>query len=182
MNYLNHLSADLLFIVLQLVSNERDGNDEEHRIYWKCEQKCRKYTQRLSYFIIFHTSIFPIVLIYALFCIASGNYDTSKWNLAVYVVVPYDQTSVWGWFLTWFIILFMACAYALCMTTITSLFVSCCYYIYAMCDHFSVLINSVSLTVEQMQTQVTKSKIRKLRQQMHNQLCDMIKLQVKIYE
>lgn len=159
-----------------------EANSEEQNIYWECEQKCRKHSQRLSYFVIFHTLLFPIVLMYALVCIACGNYDTSNWYLAFNVVVPFDQTCIWGWFLTWLIQLFMAFAYVMCMTTFTSFFVSCCYYIYAMCDHVNVLINSVSKTFEFMQMEEKPWKFKELRQQINTKLCDFIKFQVKVYE
>lgn len=159
-----------------------DDSSENQSIYWECEQKCRKYTQRLSYFVILHISLFPVVLLYALVCIASGNYDTSKWHLFFYVAVPYDQTCVWGWFLTWLIQLFMAFTYIMCMSTITSFFVSGCYYICAMCDNFSVLIKSVSTLIERMRTEVKPQKIGQTFQQTDTQLRNAIKLQVKIYE
>lgn len=130
----------------------------------------------------FHTSLFPIVLTYALMCIALGNYDTSNWHLAFYVVVPFDQTCVWGWFLTWLMEFFMAFSYAICITTVTSFFVSCCYYMYAMCDHIDVLINSITRAVDLMQKEVEPGKIRKIRQQIEIQLCNVIRFQIKIYE
>lgn len=170
------------FFITQSVTVETGDHSEEYRIYWECEQKCREHTQRLSYFVVFHTLLFPIVLIYALVCIALGDYDTSKWHLTFFVAVPFDQTRVWGWFLTWLIELFMAFSYALCVTTVTSFFVSCCYYIHVMCDHCNVLINLVPRTVGRLQTEVRPQKIKKIRQQINNQLCNVIKFQIKIYE
>ena len=168
--------------IIWLVSEADVDNSEEHLIYWRCEQKCRKHTQRLSYYVFFHTLLFPIALIHAFVCIASGNYDTSLWLLGFDVVVPYDQTRIWGWFVTWFIQLSMAFSYALCMTTVTSFIVSGCYYIYAMCDHFNVLMNSVGRAVERIRTEVNPRKIRKTRQLINTQLSNAIKVQVKIYE
>lgn len=113
---------------------------------------------------------------------AYGNYDTSLWHLGFNVAVPFDQTSVWGWFLTWLTALLMAFSYAMCMTTITSLFFSFCYYIYAMCDHVNVLINSIAKTVQRMQAEERSRKTEKIRQHINTQLCNVIKFQIKIYE
>ena len=153
-----------------------------HRIYWECEQKSQKYTQRLNYFVFFHSSLFPVILIYALICIVSGDYDTSKWTLAMKVAVPFDQTRVWGWFLVWLIQFISTSSYDRCMPTITTFFVSCCNYILAMADHLNVLINSVARTVEHMRTEVQPKTIKELRLQINTQLCDAIKFQIKIYE
>ena len=98
------------------------------------------------------------------------------------MVFPIDQTRIHGWFLTWLIQFSIAFSYALATTTITSLFVSCCYYIYAMSDHFNMIMNSVGGAVGRMQTEVKPQKIKKIRQQINTQLCNAIEIQVKIYE
>lgn len=153
-----------------------------HSIYWECEKKSRKYTKRFGYFVIFHTSTFTIVLIYAFICIVFGRYDTSSWYLSLYMAFPFDDTTIWGWLMAWTIQFSAALCYALCMTSITSYFVSCCYYIDAMFDHFNFMINSVSKDVERMRTEKNPRKINKIHQQIITKLRNAIKFHNKIHK
>ena len=159
-----------------------EENSEVNQIYWECEQKCRKHTQRFSYFVIFHTSAFTIGLTYALICIAFGNYDTSRWYLPFAMVSPFDQTSVVGWLLTWIIQVSEAISYALPLSLVTSYFVSCCYYINSMVEHTNLMINSVTTDVERMQTEKRSQEIGILRHRVTTQLSNVIKIHNKIYE
>lgn len=159
-----------------------EGKSELNTIYWECEQKCRKLTQRFSYFVIFHTSAFTIGLTYALICIAFGNYDTSRWYLPFAMVSPFDQTSVVGWILTWMIQVSEAISYALPMSLVTSYFVSCCYYINSMVEHTNLMINSVTTDVERMQSEKSSGQIGTLRYRLITQLSNVVIIHNKIYE
>ena len=136
------------------MSDANDENSEEYRVYWESEQKGR----------------------------ISGNNDPSTWYLAFYTEIPLDQTRVLGWFVTWLIQLFMAYSYVLCMTTNTTFFVSCCYYIYAMCEHYNVVITSAGRAVERIRIEVKPSKTRQLRHKIDARLCNVIKIQNQMYE
>lgn len=159
-----------------------DDNDQVNDIYWNCEQKCRKITQRSSYYVLFHTSSFIIVLIYALVCIVFGKYDTSSWYLSFYVVVPFDQTRVLGWLLTWLFQFLIAFSYSTSMTSITSYFASCSFYIYAMCDHSNVLIKAVEADVARLQVARNARKATEIQRQLQYKFGNMVEFQIKIYE
>lgn len=135
---------------------------------------------RFVYYVPFHVSTYIIVLIYAVYCIANGNYDTSRWYLAMNMSLPFDQTRVDGWLLTLIVQLLMASSYAMCMTSFTSYFVSCCYYLSAMSDHFNVLIDCVTKKIQTFQ--MAQKNIEAIDQEIHIDLCNIIKFQMRIYE
>lgn len=70
-------------------------------------------------------------------------------------------------------------SYALCMTSITPYFVSCCFYINAMWDHFNVVLNSVQINIERMKTENNVRKVKKIHKA---QMCNLIEFHMKIYE
>lgn len=153
-----------------------------HNTYWECEQKCRKLTKTLNHYVFLHTAMFPTVLAYAIVCIAFGNYDTSTWYLPMAMLLPFDRTHIFGWLMAWFIQLAMVTFYGLCMPAVTSYFISCCYYIDAMCVHFNVLIDSITKNVERMQSEKNLRKIEKIREQTIAQLCNLVTFHIEIYE
>lgn len=153
-----------------------------HNVYWECEKMNRKYTKRFIYFVIFHTSLLNMILVYALICIAFGYYDTSNWHLPFYMEFPFDQTSILGWFVTWIVQFCSTLFYAWSMTAITSYFVSCCNYIIAMVEHFGLLINSLTINVKRKQMEEKPQKVAKIRLQITDQLCSIVKMHIKIYE
>lgn len=161
---------------------ESNNNDTAYNIYWINEQRCRKYTKIIGSYVFIHVSAFIIVLIYALGCIAIGIYDTSLWYLFLFMTFPFDSTHLVGWFSHWFLQFSMALAYAATMTSIASYFMSCCFYIDTMCEHFHLMLNSVKRNVElynmetlQRDAVTIKSKIRK-------QLSYAIEFHIKIFE
>lgn len=149
-------------------------------MYWENELRCRKYTLRISYFLIFHTFAFTVTLVYAAYCILMGKYDTSSWYLSFNVVLPFDKTKLFGWFLTWAAQFSMALAYALPMVSLTSYFISCCFYIHTMCKHVTNIMDSVQRDVEDNLVEISPSKILKKRQKILNQLIEVVKLHVEI--
>lgn len=157
-------------------------NEEVQNIYWKCEQKCRKHTLRFGYFVITHTSTFTIGLVYALVCIAFEDYNTASWYLPFFMLVPFDQTRILSWMLMWLFQFNIAMGYALVTTSVTSYFVSCCYYIHSMCDHFKLLINSVTNGIEHMQMEKNRWEIMKIYQQTEIQLRNIVNFHMKIKE
>lgn len=159
-----------------------ENNSELNNIYWQCEQKCRKLTIRFGYFVFFHMSALTIVFFYALVCIALGRYDTTSWFLPFFMSLPFDRTKVSGWFMTWIIQFSDAFAYILALTSITSYFVSCCYYINAMRDHLNILINSITTDVERLQMENHPRKTEKIRQQIYPTLCNVVIFQNRIYK
>lgn len=143
---LNMKNVKLLHLKLQdIVDNDKFIGDDETilEMYWTNEQKCRKFTKILSYYVFAHQSIVMASLFYSFYCICVGNLNTTTWVLAFNIVVPFNTEYLLGWYLQWLIQLSMSISYVLSVVSVTSFFVCCCFYIQAICNHFKLLINSI---------------------------------------
>lgn len=125
-----------------------DRKGDIYSIYWSAEQKCRKYTKIIFSYLFYHNSLFVSALFYSFYCIYCGQYDTSQWILPFVMYVPFDTTTFPAWYFLWFIQLNMSTAYIWVMLSITSYFISCCTYMYAICDHFDLLLKSLKQDVD----------------------------------
>lgn len=141
-------------------------------LYWETEQKSQKYLKRMSYYIIFHQSMFMVNLIAPILCILGGDCDPTQWNLSFNLAMPFDQTVAWGWILRWFVDFSMGFSYSTALITITAYFVCCCFYIESLCNHFDLLIKSVDRSV------VSKANWRKLTKQLN----EAVRFHVEIFE
>lgn len=159
-----------------------DEDDAVNNIYWKSEEKSRMWTTFFGFSVLFNTSAFTAVLIYALCCMALGNYNTSSWYLLLNVILPFDKRQPIGWFMSWIMQVAMTLAYALCMTAITSYFMSCCFYIEAMSNHFDFIMNAIKTDVEQNQTEKIPMEIRRNHLKITNNLCKAIQFHTEVLE
>ncbi|XP_031636412.1 odorant receptor 67c-like isoform X2 [Contarinia nasturtii] len=162
---------------LKLQETVDAGVGEGYRIYWENEQRCRTYTRNICSFIFFHVSAFMLVLIPVIYHIYRGEYDTTNWNLFFYMVVPFDQTHVPGYLLMWLFQFNTAFFYVSTMTTLTSYFASCCFYIDAMCNYFGYLIRSINEDLKQ-NTDENRLKLKVS----IDKLSQLIKFHVDIFE
>lgn len=128
-----------------------DGENDVSKLYWKTELKCRRVVKMMLYYIYFHQWTFITAILYALFNIGTGNFDTSTWNLPLNLIAPFNTQSVWGWLLKWFFEFSSGLSYALCNIMTTSYFICFCLYIGAICNHFSMLMDSARHNVRQNQ-------------------------------
>lgn len=159
-----------------------ERNELLHNLYWANEQKCQNYTNRIGLYFFFHMSGLIMVFIHALYCIAIGNYDTSSWSLPISMISPCDPTRLFGWFISWATQFGIAVAYSLSMISITAYFVSCCFYIITMCDHFNLIMNDVKADVKCNQMEKNPREITKNRLKITKQLSHAIKLHTNIFE
>lgn len=139
----------ILHLKLQGIAD--DCKDEEtNNIYWKSEQKCRKYTLRIGLYVIMHTLEFGFLLAYALVCIAFGVYTPSSWPLFFKLYLPFDEyENILNWFIAWFLEFNLSFAYSIVMTSVTSYFVSCSIFMSGMCDHFNLLMQFIERNTTQ---------------------------------
>lgn len=110
--------------------------------------KCRKYTKLVLCYFVFNLPAFVGPLPYSFYSILRGNYDTSAWTLPLDIAVPFDKTTLSGWYFLWFIEMNTDLAYALSFILITSYFVCCCFYIDAICNHFDFLCDSIVADID----------------------------------
>lgn len=122
-----------------------DNGHEVHEIYWNCELEGQKQVGRISRFIHFNQTIYVLVLSFSIYKMCHGNFDTSDWLSTHNLVLPFDDTTVWGWFLRCFIQINDTFSYVSGMVPAASHFVCCCIYIGAICDHFNHIIRAPNM-------------------------------------
>lgn len=110
-------------------------------IYWEVERKCRRYSKLVGYYPLM--LVFVGAFFYSIYCIHTENYDTSTWILPYRLSVPFDTKEIWGWYLLWFMQANIGFTYSTTQIAISSHFMSCCFYIGAICDHFDHIIGSI---------------------------------------
>lgn len=153
-----------------------------HDLYWQNEKKCRKYSKIIGSYVFFHIWIFIAILIFMLYCIIFGNFDSSSRELPFYMILPFDETQIMGWLCTWFSQTVVAFTYALCMTVTTAHFVSCCFYIVTMCNQFELIMSGINVDVERNQHEKNQRKFEINRLKIVKQFSNAIEFHNKIIE
>lgn len=127
--------------------------------------------------------LFLAALLFAAFNMWMGNFDTSTWLLPYSLIVPFDTTTLHGWLLLWLCNCYIGFVYSLSTTCAITYFVSCCFYIIAMCKHFDYLMKMFDMDVELKQgnkekTRISSGKSTNLKQN----LSKIIDVQSEIYK
>lgn len=150
--------------------------------YWKIELKCRKVTKITAKFIVIHQFTYVATFIYSLVCVFVGNIDTRTWPLLFNFSLPFDPTSIFGWYLLWFIQCHVDLSYALSMISATTYFICCCFYIHAICDDFNFVVDSVVENVERNNTETNPRKFRENYCNVVRGLRDAVGIHLKVFE
>lgn len=158
-----------------------DGT-EASEIYWDTEKKCRKYTKIIVNYVFSHQTMIMCSLLYSVYCICHGNFDTSTWPLIFNMVVPFDTSTIWGWYLLWFLQFNIGLSYALCVVSVASYFMSCCFYITSICDDFKFLMRSINTNIKLNQNEKNPREHEKNSRKIQNQMHKLVELHVKMYE
>lgn len=123
-----------------------DSKGELFNIYWTIEQKCRKCTKIIAGYPLI--LMFVAAALYSIYCILTGNLDTTTWILPYKLSVPFETRTIHGWYCLWFIETQIGISYSMVMVNISTYFVCCCFYIVGICEHFDYLIHSINQIVE----------------------------------
>lgn len=143
--------------------------------------KCQKYTNLIAGFILMNQIMYTWPFLQSIYGVCIGHINVSAWNLPFGLVVPFDMTTLWGWYLAWFLEYNMAFAYSTAMVATTSYFVALCIYITAICDHFDFYIESNRRIIEKIQYERNGRKKLKLTQQVAETFTDAIKIHIQIH-
>ena len=134
---------------------------------------------------VMETAMLTIPFFASIYNIYIGNLDTSTWELNFKTAVPFSTEPIWGWYIKYFFQLLMSLSYSICMTTTTSYFVSGCFYIDAVCNHFDALIDSLKEDIEHLDG-TNGSKPIKVTQKMYGKfkekLRNSVEVHMKLYE
>lgn len=113
-----------------------DSGSSTSIIYWNVEKKCRDLIEKMIIFVILNSMITFASLFWSFYSLATGNFDTSTWNLPFDLVVPFEMTSVFRWYLLWLYNLLCNLGFAACLASTSSYFVCCCFYLGGVCKLF----------------------------------------------
>lgn len=172
------------FRILNFNLTDSDDKESYSQLYRITDQKCRKITKLMGYYLIYHACPFVSPLIFAIIGIQSGQTDMTEYILPFKMVLPFNTLSVWGWCLEWFIQLNVGLSYALCMIIATNYFIFYCYHIVAICIHFQLLISSIRDDVERIQAKSgNRERYRKVAwQSISEKLARLVAIHVKSIE
>lgn len=146
---LNLKKVKLLQINLQKFVDEFENGADEYNIYLNVEQKCAKYSKIPKIYIFAQNSIYILSIANVVYNVYIGNYDTSTWFIPFQCrEQPFDIQSVSAWFFLLFIEFSIALTYALGVSVPIFYFIFCCLYIFAMCDHFALIMNFIQIDVQ----------------------------------
>lgn len=158
------------------------GENDADDIYWKNEQKCRKLTKYMYYYIFVHQTMVMSAFFYSIYCICTGNLDTSTWMLPFIRVPTFNTNIIWTWYLECLTQLIMSIAYALAMVSPISYFLCCCFYIITGCNHFDLLLNSTRNDVDRIQKDKNLRKLQKLHHHLNKKLSQAVEVHGKVVE
>lgn len=180
-------ASKIWFWISILTDGNSNGNDDENesysQLYRITDQKCRKITKFMGYYLMYHACPFISPLIFAIVGLRSGQTDMSAYILPFQMVLPFDTLSIDGWCLEWFIQLNVGLSYALCMIIATNHFIFYCYNIVAICIHFQLLMDSIRDDVEQIQSKYERQQShRSPRQKIREKLANSVAIHDKSIE
>lgn len=158
------------------------AEDEIFDIYWRIEQKCRKYTKVLCLFILANQAMFMPPIYHSVSKIMVGDMDTSTWKLPFTTASPFGRGTVWGWYVLWSIQFLTGCGYTLCLCCGISYIFCCCMYIGAMCEHFDLHMRSIAKEVEQNEDEKNPIMYRKRYMKIKENFYKAVEIHVNIYE
>lgn len=151
-------------------------------MYWQSEIKCQKLTRLIACYVHGEQTMYLISILTSVYSLAVGNYDTSTWLSTYSLVLPFSADSVIGWYMRYIIQCNMGFCYASSMVPVTCFFVSCCVYMIAICDHFSLMIGSTNEEVEQIHTSTNSLEYRRRCLELEKTIFRSIQLHTKLFE
>lgn len=144
--------------------------------------KCRKFTRGIFYFgcNMMGSNIASVIVSIVNVCM--GHLDTSAWYLPLPMVSPFDIAPLFAWFVVCFFQFNVSVMYITSNFFTTTQFVSFCYYIIAMCDHFEQLIESLRSEYEQNQKGKNARNYPQMWSHIAEKLQRSVGMHVSIYE
>lgn len=149
-------------------------------IYWDNEQKCRKTTKRISYFIALNQGVFIAIFFFSIFCLLTEEFDIFAIALPIKFAVPFEITTIPRWYALWLIEFNIGLAYGFSVVSGTSYFVCCCFYIGAICDHYKLIIQSRIKYIGSPSSE--KNNAKKLQEKIKKLLSQAIDIHVNGFE
>lgn len=147
-------------------------------MYWNVEQKCRRFAKMMGTFVVLEQTSFIMAVMFSIYCVYIGNFDTSTYYLPLREKPPFNTESLLGWYMFLAIQLCMSFAYVFGVVPAISYFVCNCFYLSTLCDHFDYLIALVDVELKPSD----RMAIHKNALNAHKLLSNAIDHHNKIYE
>lgn len=155
---------------------ERNGFAD---IYRKAERNGRLCTKWISLYVVVNCTLcaFLMAIVHSIVCMWRGNYQTSTWFLPYKMSVPFDTSTVFGWYIFWLVQIYAGYTYLFTISAVITYFVSCCFHIVACCEQFLYMFNALdSQFVEDVE--MNYQNVLKVKKQLN----DAIVFHIKIME
>lgn len=124
--------------------------------------------------------VFVAIFFISIFVCFSDNIELSTIDLPIKFAVPFYTTTILGWYTLWLFEFNIGIAYGVSVVAGTSYFVCCCIYISAICDHYTLIIQSRIKYIGTLST--TKNKASVLQKKMKTLLSQAVEIHVKGFE
>lgn len=166
-----------IFIEFCLFCLAEDTN--EFDIYKKAEEKCRLNTIATFLLSMFNCTIFSFLpsILHSIICMSRGNYDTSTWFYALKITVPFDTSTVFGWYILLALEALFGVVLVSTITPVVTYFVNCCLYIRALCQHFEAAFHKLDAKILLSRTHRMSDA-----NEIENELKELVLFHVKITE
>lgn len=152
-------------------------------IYWRAEQKCRKYTRTMVVgLVVYDQFSYLYNFIYATYSLCIGNYDQSTWPAPMDLAVPFDKNTIYGWYLLTFMLMYLDLSYLLSSLLGVTHFIGCCYYIAAVCEHYELVLKLIQESIEENQRETNRHRFQENTVKIREQIKEIIPIHYKIYE
>lgn len=126
--------------------------------------------------------VMPIVL--STYAMLTGNFDTSTWHLIFKMIVPFDDSIVFGWYMKWLLQVYAAYVYNMALPTLISYFVNGCLYVNACCKQYYLDFKALNDNFFDINSkfQLNLLEIHGKRRKVISQFTDLVQLHIKTIE
>lgn len=154
-------------------------------IYHDTEMICRRFS-KLIIVMMLHLSnvVWGLFLFNSFYQLWRGNRDTSTWEAAFNIAVPFDTSTLFGWYMFYVVQGFLAYSYSLNQPIIITFFMSCCLYTEALCKHFAVAFRRTDCRNQATNTAENNEFVDRSKENLliREQFIAALKLHVKLIE
>lgn len=160
-----------------------DGNNQFHGIYWRAEQKYRKYSKRIAVILlVYDQSTYLLTFLYSICWILTGNNDASTWPILFELSVPFDTKTIGGWYLLLMITACLDLSFLICVISATTQFIGCCIYMLAICEHFNLIMQTVQANIEENLDEENPQKFKETSRKANAGIWEAVQIHAMIYE
>lgn len=139
------------------------------------------------------TTIFGLFLpsaAHSFYSMWMGNFDTSTWFTALQMSVPFDTSTVFGWYMKYLNQVWASIVFNLVTSTLIPYFANCCCYIGACSEQFKSNYKHLSHDFLKFLERSSKSnapstdnnQIRPTMSEIQSQLTDLVRFHIKMFE